>query len=59
MLNALNDIEVFVNELLELTLECADINIELDKVSIEHVIRVFKKVVLLLAEVLYKIIELG
>ena len=42
MLNALNDIEVFVNELLELALECADINIELDKVSIEHVIRVFK-----------------
>lgn len=59
MLNALNDIKVFINKLLELALEGADINIELDKVSIKHVIRVFKKVVLLLSEVLYKIIELG
>lgn len=59
MLNALNDIEVFINELLELALEGADIYIELNKVSIEHVIRVFKKVVFLLSEVLYKIVELS
>ena len=57
MLNTLNDIEVLINKLLKLALESADINIEFDKVSIEHVIRVFKKVMLLLSEVLYKIIE--
>lgn len=57
--DALNDIEILIDELLQFALKSAHIHVKLHEVSVKHVLVVVEEIMLLLSEALYQIIELA